>query len=63
MYLPSLVHNLGVGLFTVETRGENFIKELHSLSLRLGSLLKPINGGCGKTFESSSLFWVMFQFW
>ena len=36
--------------------------DLQELSLKLVSLLNPISGGLGKSLDSSSQFWIIFQF-
>ena len=43
------------------SRGGNLLLADVSLSLRLGSLLKPMMGLSGKMMFNSSVFWIMFQ--
>ena len=41
--------------------GRNLILAEVSLSLRFGSLLNPTMGLSGKIWDSSSVFWIMFN--
>ena len=62
MHLPSLVQTLG---FSVTETGNDGGKDILldvRMSLKFGSLLKPISGFCGKIFLSSSQCSIIFQF-
>ena len=62
MHLPCLVQTLGFSVTELGNDGGKDILLDVRMSLKLGSLLKPISGFCVKIFLSSSQCSIMFQF-
>ena len=62
VHLPSLVQTLGFSVTELRNDGGKDILLDVRMSLKLGSLLKPISGFCAKICLSSSQCSIMFQF-
>ena len=60
VHLPSLVQTLGFSVTELGNDGGKDILLDVRMSLKLGSLLKPTSGFCGKIFLSSSQCSIMF---